>query len=54
MHDVFGFKQTGVSDGGVAQGHFYASGIRPKCLERLDVSGAHLPVEMFERRTFAA
>jgi pilus assembly protein CpaF len=52
-HDIFGFKQTGVSDG-VAQGYFYASGIRPKCLERLDASGAHLPVEMFERRTLAA
>ena len=54
MHDIFGFKQTGVSDGGVAQGYFYASGIRPKCLDRLAASGADLPVEMFERRTLAA
>jgi pilus assembly protein CpaF len=50
MHDVFGFKQTGVDESGMAQGYFYASGIRPKCLERLEVSGARLPVELFEQR----
>jgi pilus assembly protein CpaF len=50
MHDIFGFKQTGVDESGVAQGYFHASGIRPKCLERLEVSGARLPVELFERR----
>jgi pilus assembly protein CpaF len=50
MHDLFGFKQTGVDDEGVAQGYFFATGIRPRCLERLEVSGAHVPIEMFERR----
>jgi pilus assembly protein CpaF len=50
MHDLFGFKQTGVDDDRVAQGYFYSAGIRPRCLERLQVSGAGLPVEMFERR----
>jgi pilus assembly protein CpaF len=50
MHDLFGFKQTGVDDHRVAQGYFYASGIRPKCLERLEISGVGLPVDMFERR----
>jgi pilus assembly protein CpaF len=50
MHDLFGFKQTGVADDGVAQGYFFSSGIRPKCLERLEVSGAGVPIEMFERR----
>jgi hypothetical protein len=34
----------------VTQGHFFSSGIRPQCLERLVVSGAGLPVAMFERR----
>ena len=29
MHDIFGFKQTGVDAKGSAQGHFYVSGIRP-------------------------
>jgi pilus assembly protein CpaF len=50
LHDLFGFKQTGVDDGGAAQGYYFASGIRPKCLERLEAAGVALPVEMFERR----
>src|SRR5438128_203507 len=50
MQDVFGFKQTGVDDNSVAQGYFFSTGIRPKCLERLETSGAGLPIEMFERR----
>jgi pilus assembly protein CpaF len=53
MHDLFGFTQTGVDEKHVAQGFFFASGIRPKCTERLDVSGAGLPMEMFERRILA-
>ena len=54
MHDLFGFKQTGVDDGRAAQGYFYASGLRPQCLERLEVAGARLPPEMFERKIIAA
>jgi pilus assembly protein CpaF len=54
MHDVFAFKQTGVDDERRALGHFYAAGIRPKLLERLEVSGCRLPVQMFERRVIEA
>ena len=50
MHDLFVFKQTGIDDDGMAQGYFQATGIRPKCLERLETCSIHLPVEMFERR----
>ncbi len=50
MHDLFGYKQTGVDDGRNAQGYFYASGLRPHCLERLEIAGARLPIELFERR----
>ncbi len=50
MQDIFGFRQTGVDAGRVAQGHFFANGIRPQCLERLEISGAGLPIAMFERR----
>ncbi len=50
MQDIFGFKQTGVDDSRVAQGYFFATGMRPQCLERLEVSGSALPVAMFERR----
>ena len=39
MHDIFVFKQTGVDENRVAQGYFFATGIRPQCLERLEISG---------------
>src|SRR5262245_56683536 len=50
MQDLFGFKQTGVDDAGAAQGYFFSTGIRPQVLEKLEITGARLPVEMFERR----
>jgi pilus assembly protein CpaF len=54
MHDLFAFKQTGVDEKGMAQGYFYSTGIRPKCLERLEAAGIRLPVELFERRMLNA
>jgi pilus assembly protein CpaF len=54
MQDLFGFKQTGVDDNRVAQGYFFASGIRPQCMEKLEISGSRLPIEMFERRILNA
>jgi pilus assembly protein CpaF len=53
MHDIFGFKQTGVDTEGNAKGHFFVAGLRPKCLEKLEIAGVSLPVEMFERRTLS-
>ena len=50
MHDLFVFKQTGVDKDRVAQGFHMATGIRPKCMERIEVSGSHLPNSTFERR----
>jgi pilus assembly protein CpaF len=50
MHDIFGFKQTGVDEDRRAQGYFFASGLRPQLLERLEISGSKLPPSMFERR----
>jgi len=50
MHDLFIFKQTGIDEERRAQGYFYANGIRPHCLERLEVAGCHVPLELFERR----
>jgi pilus assembly protein CpaF len=54
MHDIFQFKQTGVDENRTAQGSFLATGIRPHCLGRLEVSGVSVPVEMFERRILEA
>ena len=53
MHDIFVFKQTGVDENRVAQGYFYANGIRPQCLERLESLGessAGLDVRAADRR----
>jgi pilus assembly protein CpaF len=51
MHDIFVFKQTGVNANKVAQGYFAASGLRPRCLERLAIAGIQLPAGLFESRT---
>ena len=48
MQDIFLFEKTGVSPVGNVTGRFRATGIRPKCSERLIASGVKLPPEMFE------
>jgi len=48
MQDIFVFEKTGVAQNGLVMGRFRATGIRPKCSERLMASGASLPPEMFE------
>jgi len=50
MHDLFLYKQVGVDQQGNAQGYFQTTGIRPKCLDKLETSGHRLPMEMFEQR----
>ena len=54
MHDVFTFEQTGVDGEGNAQGEFHATGIQPRCLERLHAAGIRLPASVFERRILQA
>jgi len=46
MQDIFVFEQTGVIDGKI-QGHLRPTGIRPKFVEKFDVSGIHLPPNTF-------
>jgi pilus assembly protein CpaF len=48
MQDIFVFEKTGVNPIGKVTGRFRATGIRPKCAERLMSSGVKLPTEMFE------
>jgi len=54
MHDLFGFKQTGVDTDRVAQGYFFGSGLRPQLLERLEISGTTLSPKLFERRVLGS
>ena len=46
--DIFVFEQTGIGENGRVKGRFRATGIRPKCSERILTSGRDLPTEMFE------
>src|SRR5262245_18549805 len=48
MQDIFVFERTGVSPDGRVVGRFKATGIRPKCSERLAAAGQTLPMDMFE------
>ncbi len=48
MQDIFAFDRTGINEQGRVCGRFRASGIRPRCSERLSTAGFKLPAEMFE------
>jgi pilus assembly protein CpaF len=48
MQDIFVFDRTGLTREGRVSGRFRATGVRPKCAERLATMGIHLPIEMFE------
>lgn len=52
VEDIFGFEQQGVDENGNAFGHFYATGYRPQCVQRLVASGVELPGDLFERKEF--
>src|SRR6186713_665827 len=47
MQDIFMFEKTGLSPEGKVTGRFRATGVRPKCWERLKAAGINLPPEMF-------
>jgi pilus assembly protein CpaF len=48
MQDIFLFEKIGVGAGGRVTGRFRATGIRPKCNDKLAASGNPLPMDMFE------
>jgi pilus assembly protein CpaF len=50
MQDIFGFKQTGVDAQRNARGYFFSTGIRPRCFDKLEVSGASVPLDLFEQK----
>ena len=52
MQDIFVFRQTGVDTNRVTQGYFQSTGIRPKLLDRIEISGTSIPTAMFERRDY--
>ena len=48
MQEIFVFEKLGVTQEGKVVGRFRATGVRPKCCERLKASGIHLTADMFE------
>jgi pilus assembly protein CpaF len=48
MQEIYLFEKLGVTQDGKVIGRFRASGVRPKCCERLRACGIHLAPDMFE------
>ena len=49
--DIFIYEKVGIGEDGRVRGRFRATGIRPKCAERIAASGRELPGDMFEHVT---
>ncbi len=47
LQDIFIFDQTGVDERGRVQGRHRATGIKPKCLDKLRTAGIVIPDEFF-------
>jgi pilus assembly protein CpaF len=50
MQDIFKYVQDGVDESGRAVGRFVCTGIRPKCMDRLETAGVRLPASIFRER----
>jgi pilus assembly protein CpaF len=48
MQELFAFRQTGMGADGAVEGHFQATGVRPKFSDRLRAFGTVLPDAMFD------
>jgi len=48
LQEIFTFERIGVTDAGKVQGRFRATGVMPKLLERLRISGVTVPPAIFE------
>jgi pilus assembly protein CpaF len=51
MQEIFSFERKGIGPDGKVIGVFKPSGIRPRFLDRLRISGVVLPPSLFERET---
>jgi pilus assembly protein CpaF len=47
MQEIFRFRQTGVSNDGIIQGRFEATGIRPRFLDQMMAHGISLSADLF-------
>jgi pilus assembly protein CpaF len=47
MQELFRFRQTGISNDGIVQGRFEATGIRPRFIEQVAAHGISLSADLF-------
>ena len=47
LQEIFTFERAGVTDAGKVQGRFHATGVQPKVMERLRLSGIQVPPQVF-------
>jgi pilus assembly protein CpaF len=50
LQEIFTFEQTGVYANGSIKGHFKATGIRPRFVERFKALGLSIPSDIFDAR----
>ena len=50
MQDIFKFEKQGVDENGRAKGRFVCTGVRPKCMDKLEQMGIKLPASIFRER----
>ena len=51
LQEIFRFERTGTTPEGKVQGHFAATGLRPKFLDEMERKGVHMPAGMFDPST---
>src|SRR5262245_20669785 len=49
MQEIFRYVQTGLDSAGKVKGHFEATGIMPRCVDRIRIAGVQVPNDIFER-----
>jgi len=50
LQDIFTYHQLGTLPDGRAYGQFKATGVRPKCMSRLESRDVHFPMDFFAER----
>ena len=50
MQDIFKYEKLGVDENGRAVGRFMSTGVRPKCMDKLEQMGIKLPASIFRER----
>jgi pilus assembly protein CpaF len=48
MQEIFGFRQTGLADDATVLGHYCATGVRPRFIERLTAFGIEVSEQLFD------